>query len=117
MNFQDLDVYLMAKRLAINVYKTTSLFPKSEAFGMTSQMRRAAVSIPCNIAEGADRNSPKELIQFVGIARGSCAELFALIEISEGIGYIENSANLREDVTNVARMLSALLQSLRRKPL
>ncbi|MHB8637329.1 MAG: four helix bundle protein [Fimbriimonadaceae bacterium] len=112
---KDLDVYKISVALAIDVYALSSAFPKSEAFGLTSQMRRAATSIPCNLAEGAARNNRKELFHFVGIARGSCAELLTLFEIAEGVGMLAPSPHGRDTVERVARMLTQLQKSLRGK--
>lgn len=112
---KDLDVYKVSLALAIETYTLTSNFPKSEMFGLTSQIRRAATSIPCNLAEGGARNNPKEFAQFVGIARGSCAELLTLVEIGEGVGYISSSAAVLATIDRVARMLTQLRKSLRAK--
>src|ERR1019366_1912804 len=71
MIVQNLEVYKLSLALAIDVYRLTATFPKAETFGLVSQLRRAAVSIPCNMAEGGVRNSPKEFAHFVAIARGS----------------------------------------------
>ena len=73
-SFRDLIVWQRAIELALSIYATTKAFPKEELFGLTSQLRRAAVSIPSNIAEGQGRTTPGEFKQFLGIARGSAAE-------------------------------------------
>ena len=112
---KDLDVYKVSVALAIEVYAVTAAFPRSEAFGLTSQMRRASTSIPCNLAEGAARNNRKELVYFVGIARGSCAELLTLVEIAERIGYLAPAPTVRGTIDRVARMLTQLHKSLRTK--
>jgi len=74
-DYKDLHVWQKAMELARQVYKLTSLFPKEEVYGLTSQIRRSAVSIPSNIAEGSSRSGTKEFLQFLSIARGSDAEL------------------------------------------
>src|SRR5665213_3741221 len=115
MNHRDLSVYKLSVQLAVEVYAKTKSFPKDEMFGLTSQMRRAAVSISCNIAEGSARNNPKELIQFLGIARGSCAELQALVEISEATGILNPNHVIQSYASDVAKMLTGLLRSVRTK--
>jgi four helix bundle protein len=74
-NFKELNVWLEAKNFSISIYQMTKLFPKSEVYGLTSQMNRSAVSIPSNIAEGAGRNSVKDFSRFINIAIGSSFEL------------------------------------------
>jgi four helix bundle protein len=89
--FRDLIAWRKAKDLALDVYGCTREFPKSEIYGLASQMRRAAVSVPSNIAEGKGRNSPRELTQFLYLARGSLLELETQLEIAHDLGYIESS--------------------------
>ncbi len=85
----DLDVWKEARALANNIYTATRSFPKEEIFGLTSQMRRSAVSVPSNIAEGCGRNHPKDSIQFFFIARGSLYELETQLYISFDQKYID----------------------------
>lgn len=87
-NYRDLEIWQLGMELAERVYHLTEEFPKSEQFCLTSQLRRAAVSIPANIAEGFGRSSDKNLANFVRIARGSLAEVETLIELSIRIGFI-----------------------------
>ena len=87
---KNLDVWKESVALATEIYKITSNFPKSEIYGIVSQMRRAAVSVPSNIAEGAARNSDKEFAQFLNIAGGSLSELDTQVEISFNLDYIGN---------------------------
>jgi four helix bundle protein len=115
MLFQDLDVYKLGLQLAIDTHKLTTTFPRREGYGLGDQLRRAALSIPSNISEGAMRNSPKEFIQFIGIARGSCAELRTLFAVAAGVGYIEESEDLLLTTERVRQMLTALITSLRKK--
>jgi four helix bundle protein len=115
MLFQELDVYKQGLQLAIDVHKLTETFPKGIGFGLGDQMRRAALSIPCNLSEGAMRNNPKEFIQFVGIARGSCAELRTLLAVAEGVGYLKETKDLAVRTERIRQMLTALLNSLRKK--
>lgn len=87
---KDLDIWKLGIELVQEVYKTTVEFPKEEIYGPTNQMRRAAVSIPSNISEGAARSSKKEFIQFLYVALGSLAELETQAIISEKLGYLKN---------------------------
>jgi four helix bundle protein len=86
-SFRDLDAWRLGLELAEKIYECTGSFPKSELFGLTSQMRRAAVSVPSNIAEGRTRSSTKEFLQFISIARGSLAELVTQLELAKRLGY------------------------------
>ena len=87
-NFRDLDVWLLAMEIVVDIYEYTKTFPKEEVYGLVSQMRRAAVSIASNIAEGFNRYHNKEYRQFLYITLGSCAELETQIEVSLLLGYI-----------------------------
>ncbi len=87
-SFQDLEVWKLSIDLARKLYNLTSKFPASEKFGLTNQMRRAAVSIPSNIAEGQGRNSTKEFKQFLAISLGSLAELETQLIIARKIEYL-----------------------------
>jgi four helix bundle protein len=89
-NLKELKIWNKAMDLAVNVYKATSAFPSDERFGLTSQSRRAAVSIPSNIAEGAGRNSKKEFAHFLGIANGSSFELQTQLVISNKLNLIDS---------------------------
>ena len=88
---RDLNVWKVAVDFVTTIYKTTGSFPPSELFGLTNQMRRAAVSIPSNIAEGAGRKSPQEFCQFLSFALGSIAELETQLIISGNLKYISQN--------------------------
>lgn len=88
-SYKDLVVWQKAMKLVTDVYAATKKFPKDEAFGLSSQARRAAVSIPSNIAEGQARLSEKEFRYFLGNARGSLMELETQIQVAENLGYLE----------------------------
>lgn len=88
-NYRDLIVFQKADELAFHIYKATEKFPKSEMFGLTSQIRRAALSIPTNIVEGYARKSKKELQYFLSIALGSHAETEYLLNFSKRLGYFK----------------------------
>lgn len=94
------------------VYRDTECFPKSELFGLQAQVRRAAVSVPSNIAEGCGRNSSGELRQFVGIACGSLAELETQLELAVQLGFIASNASAIRQTDRVGKLVNALRGSL-----
>lgn len=102
--------------LATQVYSLTSRFPKEELYGLTAQMRRSAVSIPSNIAEGAARHSRKEFIQFLSIASGSVAELETQLVLAFRIGFLPTNTALAK-IEEIRKMLLGLLRSLRKQPI
>ncbi len=112
-----LKAFVMADELAIMIYRITMNFPKEEVYGITSQMRRAAVSIASNIAEGAGRQSNKEFVQFLCVAAGSASELSTQLVISSRIGICSHDefASLNTTVGSVSRMLQGLIRSIREK--
>ena len=116
-NYRELKVWQKAMDLTTEIYKLVRLLPKEETYALSDQMRRAVVSIPSNIAEGQGRNSDKEFINFLSIARGSLWELETQIEICERLHYIDS--NLTSTVysltTEVSKMLNALAYSLTSK--
>lgn len=114
--FFGLDVWQKARLLAKDIYVLTRSFPREEMFGLTQQMRRAAVSILSNIAEGRGRGSRRDYRRFVLIARGSAFELQAQIIISSDIGYLAESTaeSLGTRTASIAQMLSALVRSIDR---
>jgi four helix bundle protein len=116
-SYRDLVVWQRAMALVSAVYKLTSSFPESERFGLTSQIRRAAVSIPSNIAEGQGRLATKEFRQFLGIARGSLKELETQLLISIDLTYAEAAevAACLGLADEVGRMLNALIKALERR--
>ncbi len=111
-DYKDLEVWKKAIDIVTAVYRTTASFPDSEKFGITNQMRRAAVSIPSNIAEGSARHHSKDFIHFLRIADGSAAELEAQLIISVNLGFLSDSEPLAHEITVVRRMLAALIKSL-----
>lgn len=115
--FEKLMVWQKARKLTADMYRATESFPKSEMFGLTGQMRRAAVSIVANIAEGSARRTPAVLANHLDIAIGSTAELLALIQVAEDVGYLaeEQGIPLRNATREVSRMLRALHGTIRRK--
>ncbi|WP_413533362.1 four helix bundle protein [Empedobacter brevis] len=110
---KDLLVYQKSLDLVTSIYSITNHFPKEEQFGLTSQLRRASVSIPSNIAEGAGRKSKKEFIQFLYIALGSLNEVETQIEISKRLDYIQEIENFTNELIHIKRMLLKLIESLK----
>ena len=115
MLYQELDVFKQSVQLASDLHKATLQFPSRGGPALAGQIQRASVSIPSNIAEGAMRNSSKEFIQFVAIARGSCAELLTLLAICDGVGYLAEASDFENRVQRIRQMLTALQNSLRAK--
>ncbi|MCL2369345.1 MAG: four helix bundle protein [Alphaproteobacteria bacterium] len=111
---KDLNVYKLSFETILRIYKITETFPKTETFGLSQQMRRAAVSIISNLSEGSARNHTTEYKRFVGISRGSASELLSQIEISNALGFIKDSESkiLIDNMNDILRMLSGLLNSL-----
>jgi four helix bundle protein len=108
-----LDAWKVSRALVKQVYLLTQTFPKEEMFGLTTQLRRAAVSIPSNIAEGAARTGDKEFTQFLNIARGSLSELETQLLISSDLGYIKANDPIFEVVDRVSRLITGLHKSIR----
>lgn len=111
-SFKDLDVWKKGIDFVAEIYKLTSRFPKDELYGLVSQMRRAAVSIPSNIAEGQGRRNAKEFIQFLYIAKGSLAEIETQLIICQRLNYLEESTNLFDDIKRLRTMLVGLINAL-----
>jgi four helix bundle protein len=113
-SYKDLVAWQKSMALVTSVYRLTSSFPRDELFGLTSQLRRAAISIPSNIAEGQGRLSEKEFRYFLGQARGSLMEVETQLQIAENLGYPqnENTRSLLENCAEVGRILNGLLASV-----
>ena len=110
-----LKVWKLGMELVEDVYKLSADFPAEEKFGMVSQMRRCAVSIPSNIAEGAARNSQKEFINFLHISQGSLSELDTQLELTARLGFASKEAirAIEDKLTEEDKMLSGLIRSLK----
>ena len=119
MNHKDLDVWKSAMLLAEVIYLETGDFPNHEQFGLTSQLRRAAVSVPANIAEGSARKGNKELTQFLYISLGSLAELETLIILSNKVGYFNNKKqdDLLALVTQCSKLTYGLIKYVKSNPI
>lgn len=115
-NFRKLVVWQQAHRLSLSVYRATVSFPRTEVYGLTSQMRRASVSIGANIAEGCGRNGDRELLRYVRIALGSANELENHVILAGDLEYLQRLASdqLLQDIAVVKRMLAKLVARLDR---
>jgi four helix bundle protein len=110
---KQLDTWQQAMLLVKMIYEVTASFPREELFGLSSQMRRAAVSVPSNIAEGAGRSGSKEFVRFLDIARGSLAELDTQIEIAIMLNYLPETSPIVQQVSSVGALLTGLQKSIR----
>ena len=110
---QDLVAWQEAIRLVEMIYRRTAAFPRREVFGLSAQLRRSAVSVPSNIAEGAGRNSPRELFQFLGVASGSLAELQTQLEIAMRLGYLDAQTECIGQASRVGKLLVGLRRSIK----
>jgi four helix bundle protein len=113
-NHRSLKAWQKSIALVEHVYVATRTFPKEELFGLTSQMRRSAVSVPANIAEGSARSGTKELIQYLYIAAASLSELDTHVEIALRLGYLKDSALIRE-IDDVAGLIMGLQAAIKRR--
>jgi four helix bundle protein len=114
-DFRKLSVWQKSYQLALMSYRLTGSFPKEEMFGITSQMRRTAASIPANVAEGSGRRGDPELRRFCQIALGSANELEFFAMLSRDLGYLDAQRynSLNENILEVQRMLASLIQRLK----
>ncbi|MFI0425358.1 MAG: four helix bundle protein [Flavobacterium sp.] len=113
-DFKKYDIWQLSHELTLEVYKITSIFPKEELFGITSQLRRATSSIPTNISEGCGRNSDKEFNQFLNIALGSALETEYLLILSKDLNYLnqEKFQDLELKINNIKSKIYKLKQKL-----
>ena len=109
-NFTDLIAWQKAHTLVLEIYKITKLFPEDERFALTNQLRRAAVSITSNVAEGFGRNTPRDKVHFYSIAKGSLLETQSQLLVAKDLGYLENASYeiLEPKIIEVAKLLSGL---------
>ena len=113
-DYKELEVWKKGILLVLAIYEVIKNFPKDERYALADQIKRSAVSIPSNIAEGASRNTTKEFIQFLYIALGSASELETQIIISEKLGYMKNEDPLFSEITIIRKMLNALISALKK---
>ena len=116
-SYKDLIVWQKAVALVTSIYALTKSFPQEEKFGIVSQLNRASVSIPSNIAEGWGRESSKNYLQFLKIARGSVMETETLLVISKNLNYIDDSKyeGISQEIEEVSRILQGLINSIQQK--
>ena len=112
---EDLDVFKLAHKMVLAIYQITKNFPEDEKFGLISQMRRAAYSIPMNLAEGASRLHRKEYRHFVGIAKGSAGEVKYQVRLAKDLGYMDPGKypEIRSQYERISQMLTGLAKSLK----
>ena len=117
-SYRDLIVWQKAVQMVTEIYVHTRAFPREETYGLTSQLRRSAVSIACNIAEGQGRLSRKDFRHFLAQARGSLLEMETQIQIAQNLGYLEREtvASLNNRTGEISRLLHRLIQSLESQP-
>ena len=113
-NFRELEVWKLGKKIVLDVYRVTKDFPKEEMYGLVAQMRRAAVSIPSNVAEGFNRKHNPEYRQLLYVALGSCAELETQIEVAHDLDFlsVDDRDNVLEQLDHESRMLRNLIKRL-----
>ena len=113
-SYRELEVWKKSMKVVTEVYRITRSFPREELYALTSQLRRAAISIPSNIAEGWGRNSTKEYMQFLRIARGSLLELETQLTISQNLAYLNTSVlqSMLQITAEVNKMINAMINKL-----
>lgn len=114
-DFRNLQVWERSHKFTLDIYSATKVFPKEELFGLTSQVRRAAASIPTNIAEGCGRGSDADFSRFLQVAFGSACEVEYQLQLAKDLKYIDNGlySLLSDDLSSVKRMLSSLIMKIK----
>ena len=115
VQFQQLEAWQEAHKLVLMVYQVTKGFPGEERFGLVSQMRRAAVSIPANVAEGFKRRGIQDKLRFYNVSEGSLEELKYFLILSRDLGYIASETELMDQAETVGRLLNGLIASTERR--
>jgi len=113
MKVESLTVWQKSVELVEEIYRLTQNFPTEEKFGLVSQMRRSAVSIPSNISEGYGRRSDGEFLQFLGMSRGSLCELETQIIIAQKLGFLKNNQDLLEKISEIHKMIHAFSRKIK----
>ena len=115
-SYRDLDVWKQSLLLVTDIYRVTAKLPAEERFGLTSQLRRAAISVPCNVAEGYGRATRGEYLNHLSVARGSVNELEALCEVCKALRFLGDSDvhAINEKITRVRQMLGRLREALKK---
>lgn len=116
-NYKNITAFQLADDLTLEIYKVTKKFPNEETYGLITQLRRAIVSVPTNIAEGASRQHKKDYLNFLFISRGSLAEVEYLLSLANKLGYIEKKdfENLEEKKQFAAKTLYGLIESVKKE--
>jgi four helix bundle protein len=111
-NHEKLKIFVLSDRLVLDVYRVTRAFPSDERYGLQSQLRRASVSVPCNIVEGAARDSDKEYAHFLRVACGSASEARYLVSVAARLGYLtpSDTSRLEQDFRRLVRGIELLAQ-------
>jgi len=114
-DFRKWDIWKESKKLVTEIYTVTRNFPDEEKFGLISQLRRATVSIPTNISEGAGRNSEKELLHFLHISQGSCFEVETLLDLSEDLNFInsEVKSSIMIKLNTIQKQINKFIQVIK----
>jgi len=112
---KDLNVWKQSMEFVSKIYRITRQLPNAEQYGLSSQMRRSAISIPCNIAEGASRHSTKEYMQFLYVSLGSLAEIETQLDIAERLDFIAISHDLSDNIIEIRKMLLGLIAFVAKK--
>lgn len=117
IHWSDLEVWKKAHSLVLDIYKISKKLPNEENYGLVSQIKRAAYSIPVNIVEGCSRNSTKEFLQFLTISRGSLEELRYFLLLVQDLSYIDSNCykNFEKQAIEVSKLLNGLIKSIRNK--
>ena len=115
MDYKNLNVWNISLDLVEDVYRLVGSFPKSEMYALSDQLKRAVISVPSNIAEGANRNTNKEFIQFLYIALGSASEVETQLIIAKRLGYCTYIDQEIARLTSIRKMLNALITSIKKK--
>jgi len=117
MDIKEMDVWKKSIEFVVKIYRVTAKYPSEEKFGLISQLRRASVSIPSNLAEGAGRNSDKDFLRFLYISLGSILEVDTQVIISQKLGFIDQGQldDICLELTNLKKMYLGLIKYLRRK--
>nr|WP_299337697.1 four helix bundle protein [Allomuricauda sp.] len=116
VNYRNYKVWQRSHDLVLEIYRVTENYPESEQFGLVSQMRRASISVPTNIAEGCGRETQKELVRFLYISSGSAHELDYLVLISQELGFLATSKSeiLLKEIDEIKKMLAALIMAIKK---
>ena len=114
-SYRDLQVWQKARILVADIYRLTQSFPRDEQYGFTSQLRRAIVSVPSNIAEGGSKRSTKEFLRFLNIAYGSLSEVETQLYLAQDLNYAADIEPLLEKTSELGKMLNALMNRLEHK--